>query len=152
MSDGPEPSYWPDVAFDVDKPAWILAEELKLGLEDAEKVWAWYEKRLAHEVEWKKAEQLGRIVGLLCKPSRNITALVRSLALAAGLDELNGTHSQSEVARELKCTRSLISHYVTAWADLLDLDVFKFRKVSSSRETYRESAKASWAKRKKTHE
>lgn len=148
MSDGPEPSYWPDIAFDVDKPAWILAEELCLGLEDAEKVWAWHERHLAREVEHARGEQLGRIVGLLCKPSRNIKALVRGLALAAGLDELNGTHSQSEVARELGCTRSLISHYVTAWADLLDLDVFKFRKVSRSRETFRCSAKKSWAKRK----
>ncbi|MBU3720765.1 MAG: hypothetical protein FGM22_08415 [Burkholderiaceae bacterium] len=146
MSEG---SYWPDMAFDVDKPEWKLAEELHLSLEDAEKVYAWHQAELTREVEHVKGEQLGRIVGLLIKPAKNLKALVRSLALAAGLDELNGVHSQDEVAKELGCTRQLISHYVTAWADLLDLEVFKFRKVSSARQTFSESAKRAWAERKK---
>lgn len=153
MSKSPEPSYWPDIAADVDTdhPAWKLAEDLLLELPVAEKVLEWHRRELAHEVEHAKGEQLGRIIGLLCKPSRNIRALVRGLALAAGLDELNGTHSQAEVARELGCTRSLISHYVTAWADLLGIEIFKYRKVSSSRETFRASAKKAWAKRKNTN-
>jgi hypothetical protein len=145
-----ELSYCPDVAFDVDRQEWILAEELRLGMEDAERVWSWHQNKLSIEVEHARAERLERIVGLLCKPTKNMKALVRALALAAGLDELNDTHSQADLARELGCTRALLSHYVTAWADLLDLDVFKFRKSSCSRVTYRNSAKKSWAKRKKT--
>ena len=78
----------------------------------------------------------------------NLRAVVRALALATGLAELNGTHSQAEVARELGVTRSLVSYYVTTWADLLKIGVFKFRKGSSSRETYRVAARTSWAKRK----
>ena len=138
----------PDSAFDVDRPEWILAEELCLGLEDAEKVHEWHLSTIAREIQWAKAEQLNLIVSFLCKPTKNLRALVRGLALATGLAELNGTHSQAEVARELGVTRALMSYYVTTWADLLKINVFKFRKGSSSRETYRAAATKSWAKRK----
>jgi hypothetical protein len=135
-------------AFDVDRPEWILAENLNLGLEEATRVLEWHQVAVAREVDWAKAEQLNLIVSFLIKPTKNLRALVRALALATGLAELNGTHSQAEVARELGVTRALISYYVTTWADLLKINVFKFRKASSSREIYREAAKTSWAKRK----
>jgi hypothetical protein len=138
----------PDSAFDVDRPEWKLAEDLRLGLEEAERVHAWHLAAIAREIEWAKAEQLNLIVSFLCKPTKNLRALVRGLALATGLAELNGTHSQAEVARELGVTRALMSYYVTTWADLLKINVFKFRKGSSSRETYRAAATKSWAKRK----
>lgn len=138
----------PSSAFDVDRPEWILAEDLRLGLAEAERVYAWHLTTIAREIEWAKAEQLNLIVSFLIKPTKNLPALVRALALATGLAELNGTHSQAEVARELGVTRALISYYVTTWADLLKINVFKFRKASSSRETYREAAKTAWAKRK----
>ena len=138
----------PDSAFDVDRPEWKLAEDLRLGLEEAERVHAWHLSTIAREVEWAKAEQLNLIVSFLCKPTKNLRALVRGLALATGLAELNGTHSQAEVAREIGVTRALMSYYVTTWADLLKINVFKFRKGSSSRETYRAAATKSWAKRK----
>ena len=138
----------PDSAFDVDRPEWKLAEDLRLGLEEAERVHDWHLSAIAREIEWAKAEQLNLIVSFLCKPTKNLRALVRGLALATGLAELNGTHSQAEVARELGVTRALMSYYVTTWADLLKINVFKFRKGSSSRETYRAAATKSWAKRK----
>jgi hypothetical protein len=138
----------PAAAFDVDRPEWKLAEDLCLGLEDAEKVYAWHLSTISREIEWAKAEQLNLIVSFLCKPTKNLRALVRGLALATGLAELNGTHSQAEVAREIGVTRALMSYYVTTWADLLKINVFKFRKGSSSRETYRAAATKSWAKRK----
>lgn len=138
----------PDSAFDVDRPEWKLAEDLRLGLEEAERVHAWHLSTIAREIEWAKAEQLNLIVSFLCKPTKNLRALVRGLALATGLAELNGTHSQAEVAREIGVTRALMSYYVTTWADLLKINVFKFRKGSSSRETYRAAATKSWAKRK----
>jgi hypothetical protein len=135
-------------AFDVDRPEWLLAENLNLGLEEATRVLEWHQVAVAREVDWAKAEQLNLIVSFLIKPTKNLRALVRALALATGLAELNGTHSQAEVARDLGVTRALISYYVTTWADLLKINVFKFRKASSSREVYREAAKTSWAKRK----
>ena len=138
----------PDSAFDVDRPEWKLAEDLRLGLEEAERVHAWHLSTIAREIEWAKAEQLNLLVSFLCKPTKTLRALVRGLALATGLAELNGTHSQAEVARELGVTRALMSYYVTTWADLLKINVFKFRKGSSSRETYRAAATKSWAKRK----
>lgn len=137
-----------DDAFDVDREEWKLAEELCLSLEQAERVLAWHKRTLEREIVWAKAEQLNLIVGFLCKPSKNLKALVRALALATGLAELNGTHSQAEVARELKVTRSLISYYVTSWADLLKIGVFKFRKTQRSRAVFSKAQKESWSKRK----
>jgi hypothetical protein len=181
MSERPEPSYWPDIAADVDTdhPAWQLAEDLLLELPVAEKVLEWHRKELAREVEHAKGEQLGRIVGMLCdqtratspripkhvlenpspqgvqacmdillKPLRTLKANIAGLAFAAGLDELNGTRSQSEKARELNVTRSLISHYTTKWEDELKLKIYKFRKSESSRSVFSKSAKKTWEKRK----
>lgn len=143
-----EPHEWPDMASELDRPAEIFAEQFSLPLACAEKVLAWHKANVEIEVRRAQGEQLGRIVGVLCGPAKNLRALVRGLALAAGLDELNGTHSQAEVARELGCTRSLISHYVTSWADLLSIDVTKFRKRPEARAVYAQRARATWAKKK----
>jgi predicted transcriptional regulator len=84
----------------------------------------------------KAWELLGRVIGLLLG-AKNLAAQVHALAFAAGLDQLNGKRSQAEIARELGCTRALISHYVVGWADVLGLSVTKFRKSEASRETYK---------------
>ena len=68
------PSHEP---FDVDRPEWILAEELNLGLEEAIRVLKWHERHVQREVEWAKAEQLTRIVGFLIKPCGNLRVIVR---------------------------------------------------------------------------
>jgi predicted transcriptional regulator len=85
------------------------------------------------------------VIGLLLS-AKNLAAQVHALAFAAGLDQLNGKRSQAEIARELGCTRALISHYVVGWADVLGVQVTKFRKAESTRETYQESR--SWLRRK----
>lgn len=126
----PDPATWCDALEDE------LQERFALSRSHAVAIARWHEAEISREVFRGRAEQLGRIVGLLVKPTRNLPAVVRALALATGLDELNGVHSQAEVARELGCTRALISHYVCAWADLIGLDVFKFRKSASSREVF----------------
>jgi hypothetical protein len=81
-------------------------------------------------------EMLGRVIGLLLS-AKNLNAQVHALAFAAGLDQLNGKKSQAEIARDLGCTRALISHYVVGWTDVLGLVVTKFRKSEASRETYK---------------
>ena len=144
----PDVGYSTDMAAEIDSPADCLAEELGVSLAVAVRVQAWHAKRLDLEIRTAQAEQLGRIVGVLVRPVRNLKALVRGLALSAGLDELNGTHSQAEVARELGCTRALMSHYVTMWADLLGVHVLKFRKAPGCRATYSKAASAAWRKRK----
>jgi hypothetical protein len=144
-----EPHTLPDMAGDIDRPEEILAETLNVDIATAKRVLAYYESRADHERAEILSLMIARIVGQLCRPGVNLRALVHSLALAAGLDSLNGISTQSEVAKKLNCTRALISHYVCAWSDLLGLHITKFRKRESSRETFRESAKAAWQQRKK---
>jgi hypothetical protein len=76
------------------------------------------------------------VIGLLLS-AKNLAAQVHALAFAAGLDQLNGKRSQAEIARDLGCTRALISHYVVGWADVLGLSITKFRKSEGSRATYK---------------
>lgn len=89
---------------------------------------------------------LGRVLGLLLA-SKNLPVMVHALALAAGLDQLNGAHSEAEVARRLGVTRALLSHYVVGWRDLLSgksysFDVTKFRKAQHTRAIYAEKTKS----------
>ena len=71
--------------------------------------------------------------------------MVHALAIAFGLDELNGAHSQAEIAKKLGVTRALLSHYVVGWRDILAgnvaaFDCTKFRKKNETRETYKEKS------------
>jgi uncharacterized protein with von Willebrand factor type A (vWA) domain len=144
-----EPHSDPDMAEEIDKPEEIMAEVFGVPVATAKRILDYYELRSKRDQEEMAAMMISRIVGQLCRPGVNLPALVHSLALAAGLDSLNGIKTQSEVARKLGCTRALISHYVCAWADLLHLQITKFRKREDTRETFRQSAKAGWETRNK---
>jgi predicted transcriptional regulator len=77
--------------------------------------------------------------------SSNTRVSLHGLACAGGLDELNGFRSQAEIARELGCTRALVSHYTTAWTDYMSgkdgkFTVTKYRKSEESREVFKRTA------------
>jgi hypothetical protein len=127
-------------AFDVDKPEWILAENLNLSLEEATRVLEWHQVALAREVDWELARILNKVLSELIRPCKNIRARVYGLIFATGLDQANGLHSQAEIARELGCTRALISHYTIEWVKIIQLGIFKFRKSEESRKTYKDCA------------
>jgi succinate dehydrogenase/fumarate reductase cytochrome b subunit len=92
----------------------------------------------------QQALTLGKVVGLLLE-TNNLPVMANAIAFAAGLDQLNGKMSQAQVARELKVTRALVSHYVVGVRDFLSgksqtFDCTKFRKSNKSRQTFREKA------------
>jgi hypothetical protein len=132
----------------VDKPEWILAENLNLGLEEATRVLEWHQVALAREVDWEIARILNKVLSELIRPCKNIRARVYGLIFATGLDQANGLHSQAEIARELGCTRALISHYTIEWVEKIQLGIFKFRKSEESRKTYKDCAKRTTVDRK----
>lgn len=89
-------------------------------------------------------ELFARVISKLMESS-NTRVSLHGLACAGGLDELNGFRSQAEIARELGCTRALVSHYTTAWTDYMSgkdaaFSVTKFRKSEKSREVFKEKA------------
>ena len=135
-------SYEPDMAAEIDTPEEIIADELGVNLVTARKVVALIHK----ENQRSEALVLGQVLGLLIA-SNNLPVMVHALALAAGLDQINGAHSETEVAKKLGVTKSLLSHYVVGWRDLLSgreysFDVLKFRKKNSTRAIYAEKAKS----------
>lgn len=129
-------SYSPDMAELIDTPEEIAADEYGVSLETARRILA--DQHAA--IRAAQGQTLGAVIGHLIA-GNNLTAKVHCLALAIGLDQLNGFHSQSEVARQLGVTRALISHYVLGWRDVLsggggNMDCRKFRKRNSTRATY----------------
>jgi len=134
-------SYTPDMAAEIDKPVEIAADKYGVSLRVASIILIDIEAASRR----RQAETLGAVIGTLISGS-NLQAKVHALAIAFGLDALNGFHSQSEIARQLGCTRALISHYVTAWRDVLageagEFDCLKFRKHNETRQTFSDKAK-----------
>lgn len=133
-------SYTPDIAAEIDTEEEIAADKYGVSLETARQIL----KDTKIAVRRQQAAVLSAIIGHLIAGS-NLPAKVHALAIAFGLDQLNGFHSQSEIARELGVTRALISHYVLGWRDVLSggvatFDNLKFRKHNETRQTYREKA------------
>ena len=133
-------SYTPDFAAEIDSEEEIAADEYGVSLETARRILKDREKAASQY----NSQILGSVIGLLLS-GNNLPVKVNCLAIAYGFDQLNGFHSQSEIARELGCTRALISHYVLGWRDVLSggvasFDCLKFRKRNDTRATYRAKA------------
>ena len=129
-------SYTPDMAALIDTEEETIADDLGVSLYTARKIIQMREDAVIRN----QSLILARVIGLLLK-SNNLPATVHALALASGLDQLNGVKSQAEIAREIGCTRALISHYVVSFRDVLSgkttgFDCTKFRKTNKTRETY----------------
>jgi hypothetical protein len=88
------------------------------------------------------------IIGSRCTRKRWRVAQLKlcTLAHAAGLQGV-GDKSLSELAKELGCTRSLLSLYSTRLADQLGLSQVRGGKSRASRDTYRYNALISHQKR-----
>ncbi len=133
-------SYTPDYASEIDTEEEILADELGVSIRQARAILA----KIKDAVARNESLTLARAIGLMLQSS-NLPVTVHAMAIAAGLDQLNGKRSQSDIARELGCTRALVSHYVVGIRDVLsgkdsNFDCFKYRKSNASRETFRKSA------------
>jgi hypothetical protein len=135
-------SYYPDMASEIDTEREIIADEYGVSLEKADRIIA--DRKNAHTQS--EALILGQVIGLLIN-SKNLPVMTHALALAAGLDQLNGAHSETEVAKKLGVSKAILSHYVVGWRDLLSgkeysFDVLKFRKRNGAREVYAEKTKS----------
>ena len=137
VGDSMEGAYEPDYASEIDTEEEILADLLGITPKQALRVMEWH-KDECKKVAGEHREAFGRVIAFLLQ-GKNLPVMVHARAFAAGLDQLNGKKSQAEIARELNCTRALVSHYVVGFADILGVTVTKFRKAESSREKFREA-------------
>lgn len=133
-------SYETDYAAEIDTEEEILADELGVNLRQSRAILA----KIKDAVRRNESLTLARAIGLMLQ-SNNLPVTVHAMAIAAGLDQLNGKRSQSDIAKELGCTRALVSHYVVGIRDILsgkdsNFDCFKYRKSQASRETYKRQA------------
>ena len=141
-----EPHYYDDMS-EIDTEVDLICEEMGVGLALARRIKEYKDAALSESVDWEVAQILSKVLSEFTRPCKNIRAKVYGLIFAAGLDEANSIHSQAEIARQSDCTRALISHYTTQWADKIRLGVFKFRKAESSRQTFRDAQIKAWEKR-----
>jgi predicted transcriptional regulator len=142
-------SYEPDMADLIDTEEEILADRYNVSIKIAKMIIA---DRSSDGIR-HAALILGNVIGQLLM-SKNTPVMVHALAIAAGLDQLNGAKSEKQIADELGVTRALLSHYVVGWRDLLSgkeyhFDITKMRKNNSTRETYAKQATSPLLTRKK---
>lgn len=137
VGDSLEGAYETDMAAEIDTEEEILADLLGINPAQARRVMAWQQEE-SKKVARGHREAFGRVIAFLLQ-GKNLPVMVHALAFAAGLDQLNGKKSQAQIARELGVTRALVSHYVVGFADILGVQVTKFRKSESSREKFREA-------------
>jgi hypothetical protein len=142
-----EPHYYDDFS-KIDSEVDLICETLGVGPSLARQIKDYKDHAVAESVDWEVAQILTKVLSEFTRPCKNLRARVFGLIFAAGLDEANAIHSQAEIARKIGCTRALISHYTTDWADKIRLGVFKFRKVESSRPTFRSAQIEAWKTRK----
>lgn len=144
MSSNPD-SYCVDMADEIDSAFEIIADEYGVSLETAQRIIADRDRA----VRTSDAEVLGNIIGMLLSAGTN-PVILHSLALASGLGHLNGIKSEADVARQLGVTRSLVSHYVIGWRDILSgktssFDNLTFRaKKNECRKVYANQTKSAF--------
>ena len=145
-------SYTPDMAAEIDKEWEVLADEWGVDPDVALKMIKWAD----HRAVAKQAEGICAFFSLFKKKGVNQPLLMDCLALAAGLDQLNATKTQTEIAEQYGVTRALVSHYVicirdaiTGFGENVRLDIYKFRKRDETRQTYREQATDSFLEKKR---
>lgn len=145
-------SYTPDMSALIDTEVQLIADEYGVSLHEAQQI-----IQYAHNKSRAlQAELLASVIGLLLQ-SKNIPVMVHSLALAFGLNELNGAKSQSDIAKHLGVTRALVSHYVVGWRDMLTgnskpFDNTTYRKKNGTRVTYGKLAQSKTIQAKLKHE
>ncbi len=142
-----EPHYFDDTE-GLDTEVDLICERLGVGVALAQRIKDYKDEHLAESVDWEVARILSTVLSEFTRPCKNLRARVYGLIFAAGLDQVNSCHSQAEIARQIGCTRALISHYVTDWADKIRLGVFKFRKSERSRSVFSAAQTLAWSKRK----
>jgi hypothetical protein len=142
-----EPHYYDDHA-PLDTEVDLICEQLGVGPALARAIKQYKDHAMAESVDWEVAQILSKVLSEFTRPCKNPVARTYGLIFAAGLDEVNSCHSQAEIARKIGCTRALISHYTTVWADKIRLGVFKFRKSERSRSVFSEAQTLAWSKRK----
>jgi hypothetical protein len=142
-----EPHYFDDHS-ELDHEVDLICEQLGVAPGLARQIKDYKDAAVAESVDWEVAQILAKVLSEFTRPCKNLRARVYGLIFAAGLDEANSIHSQAEIARQIGCTRALISHYTTDWADKIRLGVFKFRKAESSRQTFRAAQLKAWETRK----
>ena len=142
-----EPHYFDDHT-QLDTEVDLICEQLGVGPALARAIKQYKDHAMAESVDWEVAQILSKVLSEFTRPCKNPVARTYGLIFAAGLDQVNSCHSQAEIARKIGCTRALISHYTTVWADKIRLGVFKFRKSERSRSVFSEAQTLAWSKRK----
>jgi hypothetical protein len=142
-------AYEPDMAALIDTEEEILADRYNVSIKVAKMI---INDRKSDGIR-HAALILGNVIGQLLM-TKNTRVMVHALAIAAGLDQLNGAKSEKQIADELGVTRALLSHYVVGWRDLLSgkeyqFDITKMRKNNSTRDTYAKQATSPLLTKKK---
>lgn len=114
----------PHTIFDpstLDSEAEMLAEELRLTVEQASRVIVWRNKTNADSTRATQADQLGRVCQFFLAEGQNARLAAVALCFAAGLNRRIRWNSMRDAARELGYTVAEISKLTLRAQDALGL-------------------------------
>lgn len=114
----------PHTTFDpsiLDSEAEMLAEELRLTVEQASRVIVWRNKTNADSTRTTQADQLGRVCQFFLAEGQNARLAAVALCFAAGLNRRIRWNSMRDAARDLGYTVAEISKLTLRAQDALGL-------------------------------
>jgi hypothetical protein len=146
---GVHAAFEPDMSDLLDSPAEIIADQFLIGITAARRVVVWH----AQEMTRAQAEGgfgiIAEIIRVLNQPCKNRQARDWALSFAFGFARrLNGVRDMSHAARQLNCSRALLSHYKRQWDRLLPPNIRIYGKSPEACKKYRESRNAFLARGK----
>jgi hypothetical protein len=135
----------PDMAAELDTPAEMLAETHRIPLEVAEAILADFKTNIIREVIEEEVTRLvaayvTKIFAYLLQPQKNLKAVLWGFAFSQGIaTRLNGIRNPSALARQLGCTRALISFYKRRADAEFGSSIKIFGKSNGACESYRKA-------------
>lgn len=139
-----------DVAEEIDakSEAGGIADEFGVSLQTAQRILAWHKGQIKGALLSREADLLSVVVGGLLA-TKNIKISAAALAFASNMAAVNGLGCQSEYARKLGVSRTILSRAVVAWGRQLGLHPSAHQKSEKACATYSEVGKTNHWRRTK---
>ena len=137
-----------DMAAHVDTVPDLLREQFGFTTEMANKIHAWHNARVQHEVDQQRARLLFRMVGLLLMPG-NVMLRVHALAHASRMSKEFELRSLRHSAQICNVTVEAVRKVAWKWVELLGFPPLEGAKSETAKKKYSEDKKTNhWRNQK----
>jgi hypothetical protein len=137
---GPELAVTVEISISIDSPEECFADDFNVDVDTARKILAWHNAQLERAKVAGVVRLLADLVGILLERCKNREARDFGLAWAFGFaNRLNNVRDIAHTARQLNCTRALISRYKRRFDELLPPQLRVYGKTAAACNAYTNS-------------